>query len=63
MFLKYGDVTTSTSVEDSSKICENCGNKLLIINDKIVCKCSEDSNYKKSSDFFTQKKISTNLED
>jgi len=63
MFLKYGDTTNSTSVEDSSEVCENCGNKLLIINDRSVCRCSENPDYKKSSDFFTQKKFSTNLEE
>lgn len=62
MFLKYGDNTKVSSVEDSSVSCENCGKKVLIINNEKICKCEENSEYKKSNDFFTQKKISTNLE-
>lgn len=62
MFLKYGDNTRTSSVEDSCVNCENCGKKVLVINNEKVCKCADSSDYKKSDDFFTQKKISTNLE-
>lgn len=63
MFVKFGDSTKSFSTKEIDKICNKCKQKILLVDEEELCKCSESEKLNKISKIITQNNSSTNLKE
>ena len=63
MFVKFGDSTESFSTKETTKVCNKCNKKIIIIDNKELCECFDSEKLNKVSKFITQNNSSTNFKE
>lgn len=63
MFVKFGDSTESFSTKETSKICNVCNQKIIMIDNEENCGCSQSEKLSKVSKIITQNNSSTNFKE